>query len=261
MQGNKPNPYLSPPCCHCWCSLPKGLAGPESHSRGAFALSGADGIGGGGGGNHDGGDGDRGNSNLEWNRVCFAETARIFTLVCSNDKERHAVTTTYRHRFYLELRAVMQQGRNPLRFRNNQNNGGDGGYESPNVVESDRCPSPPHRPSNRSSEEGKASSLQPDAYPSTETAHVLPTGGRPTTAEPAKELPGTRPQKGDTHGRGGASGMGSPGAEENGVTAEEFSEALTRCPEMLEAFGNQLEARLRHRHRPIWMAPFMRKGG
>lgn len=238
--------------------LSKGLAGPESHS--AFALSSADGIGG-GGGNRDGGDDERGNSSLKWNRVCFAETARMFTLVCSNDQERHVVTTTYRHRFYLELRAVMQEGRNPLRFRNNQNNGGDGGYDSPNMVESDRCLSPPHRPSNRSSEDGKASSLQPDAYSSTETPHVLPTGGRPTTAEPAKERPGTRLEKGDGHGRGGASGMGSPGPEENGVTAEEFSEALARCPEMLEAFGSQLDARLRHRHRPIWMAPFMRKGG
>ncbi|CAM9905961.1 unnamed protein product [Ectocarpus sp. 12 AP-2014] len=239
-------------------SMQQGLAGPESHS--AFALSSADGIGG-GGGNRDGGDDDRGNSSLEWNRVCFAETARMFTLVCSNDQERHTVTTTYRHRFYLELRAVIQEGRNPLRFRNNQNNGGDGGYDSPNMVESDRCLSPPHRPSNRSSEDGKASSLQPDAYSSTETPHVFPTGGRPTTAEPAKERHGTQLQTGDGHGRGGASGMGSPGPEENGVTAEEFSEALARCPEMLEAFGSQLDARLRHRHRPIWMAPFMRNGG
>ncbi|CBJ31437.1 hypothetical protein Esi_0256_0006 [Ectocarpus siliculosus] len=238
-------------------SMQQGLAGPESHS--AFALSSADGIGGGGGG--DGGDDGRGNSSLERNRVCFAETARMFTLVCSNDQERHAVTTTYRHRFYLELRAVMQEGRNPLRFRNNQNNSGDGGYNSPNMVESDRCLSPPHRPRNRSSKDGKASSLQLDAYSSTETPHVLPTGGRPTTAEPAKERPGARLQKGDGHGRGGASGMGSPGPEENGVTAEEFSEALARCPEMLQAFGSQLDARLRHRHRPIWMAPFMRKGG
>jgi len=45
------------------------------------------------------------------------------------------------------------------------------------------------------------------------------------------------------------------------VTADEFSEALVRCPEMLEAFGTQLAARLRHRHRPIWMAPFLRKQG
>ncbi|CAM9810191.1 unnamed protein product, partial [Ectocarpus fasciculatus] len=239
-------------------SMQQGLACPESHSRGAFAPSSADGI---GGGNREGGDDDRGNSGLKWNRVCFAETARMFTLVCSNDQERHAVKTTYRHRFNLELRAVMQEGRNPLRFRNNQNNGGDDGYESPNMVESDRCLSAPHRPSNRSSEEGKASSLKPGANSPTETPHVLPTTGRPTTAEPAKERPGNRQKKGDGDGRGGASGIGSPRAEENGVTAEEFSEALARCPEMLEAFGSQLEARLRHRHRPIWMAPFMRKGG
>ena len=48
---------------------------------------------------------------------------------------------------------------------------------------------------------------------------------------------------------------------EGGVTVEEFSEALVRCPEMLEVFGTQLAARLRHRHRPAWMAPILRKGG
>lgn len=52
-----------------------------------------------------------------------------------------------------------------------------------------------------------------------------------------------------------------PQQREGGVTVEEFSEALVRCPEMLEVFGNQLAARLRHRHRPAWMAPILRKGG
>ena len=53
---------------------------------------------------------------------------------------------------------------------------------------------------------------------------------------------------------------GAEGGEENGASVEDFSEALVRCPEILEAFGEQLKERLWHRHRPAWMAPILRTG-
>lgn len=148
----------------------------------------------------------------------------MFTLVCSNDQERHAVTTTYRHRFRLELRAVMRERRSSVRFRaNNQHHANSSGNGSPEAEDS-TWPSP---------KRGSASSEEPSSPPQLrhagEAQSVSSVGGRLDA--------------------------------EKVVTAEEFSEALVRCPEMLEAFESQLAARFRHRHRPIWMAPFLRKGG
>ena len=165
----------------------------------------------------------------------------MFTLVCSNDQERHSVTTTYRHRFRLELRAVVQERRGSLRLRtgNQQSGGGGGGgggdYSSPNGRHSKPkgMSNPPHRHA------AEARRSRPAAA---EKAAARKNADRSERADEGAVLPE----------------VGEKGVA---VTAEEFSEALVRCPEMLEAFGNQLAARFRHRHRPIWMAPFLRKEG
>lgn len=180
--------------------------------------------------------------NSSLNRVSFAETARVFTLVCSNDQERHAVTTTYRHRFRLELRAVMQERRSLVRLRTNDQHHGGGRSGSPEAVDSSCLPPRRGSPSSKQSN----SPLQQRHAGGTQSAS--PVGDRPEWEEEAKR-------------REEANGRGSPEDRERGVTAEEFSEALVRCPEMLEAFGSQLAAMFRHRHRPIWMAPFLRKAG
>lgn len=190
-------------------------------------------------------------------RVSLGETVRMFTLVCSNDQERHAVTTTYRHRFRLELKAVMQERRNPYRFRHRGNRGGETGggggrgrhCVSPSGAVVQTAPdSLSPRPVCSSKNLGRpnvhssgARTLSP-GWPAADKENTSATTleAFPTESE--------GPTKGGWTGEGG------------GVTAEEFSEALVRCPEMLQVFGTQLAARLRHRHRPPWMAPILRKG-
>lgn len=157
------------------------------------------------------------------------------------------MTTTYRHRFRLELRAVIQERRSVVRFRtkhqhhHHHHHRAESGDGSPEAEEASSYPSP---------QRDSASSKEPNSPPQLhagEARDVSPVDGWPECSE-AKD-------------RGEVGGRGSPEDGEKGVTAEEFSEALARCPEMLEAFGNQLAARFRHRHRPVWMAPFLRKGG
>lgn len=145
----------------------------------------------------------------------------MFSLVCSNDQERHSVATTYRHRFRLELRAVIQEVRNPGHGKDIRSPGGGGsGHASSNI--DGRPPSP----------EMEISAGESDPRQKSFASRV----------------------------RTEAVAKGALGEGDRGLTAKEFSEALMRCPEMLEAFGSQLVARFRHRHRPIWMAPFSRKG-
>lgn len=208
------------------------LAGPETRTNAPLARE-----------SHRAGEDGEASPNASLNRASFAETARMFTLVCSNDQERHAVTTTYRHRFRLELTAVMQERRSLVRLRTNRqhHHAESDGNSSPEVEDS-VCTSP-HR--------GSASSKEPNNPPQLRHA------GEALSVSPA----GGRPQLDEAKDRGVAGGQGSTKDEEKGVTADEFSEALMRCPEMLEAFGSQLAARFRHRHRPVWMAPFLRKEG
>ena len=100
------------------------IAGPKTNSiavvaSGPTPLNGDISGGFSGGVSSSGGDNDG-----KLNRASLAETARMFTLVCSNQQERHAVTTTYRHRFRLELQAVMQERRDPNRFKFRGSRGG-----------------------------------------------------------------------------------------------------------------------------------------
>eukprot|EP00752_Nemacystus_decipiens_P011276 g10020.t3 len=210
------------------------LAGPEVRTHAPLAREGS----------HRAAEDGEASPTLRPNRASFAETARMFTLVCSNDQERHAVTTTYRHRFRLELRAVMRERRSPVRSRaGSQHHHAESGGGSPGAEDAG-CP-PPRR--------GSASSKAPSGSPP-----------RLRDAGEAHDVwhVDSRPESGEAKHRGEVCGRGSPDdGGEQGVTAEEFSEALVRCPEMLEAFGSQLAARFRHRHRPVWMAPFLRKGG
>lgn len=235
----------------------KSIGGPEKRTPGRTPSARDSNLDGGGGGDA--------KPSLSLNRTSFAETARMFTLVCSNDQERHAVTTTYRHRFRLELRAVMQERRrNSARFGNSiqhraesNGNGGSGGCGSNKGVGSSSFS--PHD-SNHSSKEAQNDPPQP---PDAVHAKNTPVAGQLAAAETSRMNKSATRLKwgGAKQNRGeGKEREGPPGDEEKGVTAEEFSEALIRCPEMLEAFGNQLAARFRHRHRPIWMAPFLRKG-
>lgn len=182
------------------------------------------------------------------NRPSFAETIRMFTLVCSNERERHAVTTTYRHRFRLELKAVMQEYRSPYRFEYTGKAGGassaggdrSGSCESAAAVTTMTlrdCPTPPAvtaLPPHPNAHVSKATTPSPARLPAATTKHSA-----------------TRPEAFPAVNEGGGSS----------VSVEEFKEALMRCPEMLEAFGSQLAARFRYRHRPSWMAPILRAGG
>ncbi|CAM9635157.1 unnamed protein product, partial [Hapterophycus canaliculatus] len=188
------------------------------------------------------------------NRVSFTETARLFSLVCSNDQERHSVATTYRHRFRLELRAVMQEVRNPGGGKNTRDVGGRSGSHA-------SSPSRKCSPCGR-----KDGALQrPNTSYDSETLGLRgsPIDGRPTSTATETQAGESDPRQGSCESKGGREAMakGASGEGDMGVTVEEFAEALMRCPEMLEAFGSQLVARFRHRHRPIWMAPFSRKGG
>lgn len=198
------------------------------------------------------------------NRASLAETARMFTLVCSNQQERHAVTTTYRHRFRLELQAVMQERRNPNRFKFRGSRGG--GEPSPL--------SPARKAAEAASGGGEGgSSLQPectsgglskpDVHPNPSETGVSPTGQLAETVidRSAVAIYSSAAAQKQPPVAVGAGAEAAVPQREGGVTVEEFSEALVRCPEMLEVFGHQLAARLRHRHRPAWMAPILRKGG
>ena len=229
------NHHHAPPP-HPRCPNQDHLAGPETLVESQLASR---------GGNHPAGDDGEASSSpsLNLNRASFAETARMFTLVCSNDQERHAVTTTYRHRFRLELRAVMQERRSFVRFRTNDpHHRAESGTSSPEAEDS----------SYRSPQRGSASSKEPNSPP--QLCHAGDAqGGSPVDGRAAWVAAKDRGEDGG--------GRGSPEDGGKSVTAEEFSEALVRCPEMLEAFGSQLAARFRHRHRPVWMAPFLRKGG
>lgn len=170
----------------------------------------------------------------------------MFTLVCSNEQERHAMTTTYRHRFRLELEAVIHERRNLNRFRYR----GTGDPVSPTAAGAAAAKPCASSPQSRSSNTRR----QPNKA-LVGGARTLP-GERPGEAKPKTfyAAPEAFPLGNDGGGKGKR-------RREGGVTAEEFSEALVRCPEILEAFGSQLVARLRHRHRPSWMAPILRKGG
>lgn len=272
--------YLLPP--PLISSLPplnnkKSLAGHEKRTPGTAPSARDDSLDGGGD------NGAKPSPNL--NQASFAETARMFTLVCSNDQERHAMTTTYRHRFRLELRAVLlERRRNPARLRNSSQHhgesngngnggsggdGGGGGYGSTKKGVASSSLSPDG--GNRSSTEEQTSPRKPsDAIHANRGTPCSnsPTAGvdRLTAAETLRVKKSTASSRRPTWGEAnqnqgdGKDKGGPPREQEKGVTAEEFSEALVRCPEMLEAFGTQLAARFRHRHRPIWMAPFLRKG-
>lgn len=242
--------------------MPQVIAGPKPNSIAVVASAPTPLQGGRGGG----GISSAGDDDGRLNRASLAETARMFTLVCSNQQERHAVTTTYRHRFRLELQAVMQERRNPNRFKF-RGSRGDG-------------EPPPSLPAGTAAEtapggagEGESSS-RPECTPSSISKPDM-NSRREGDASPAGQLAETVIDRSAVAIDSAAATQKQPpvvvvvgaGAEavvpqrEGGVTVEEFSEALVRCPEMLEVFGNQLAARLRHRHRPAWMAPILRKGG
>lgn len=195
---------------------------------------------------------------LPWRRV------HLFFVVCSNDQERHSVSTTYRHRFRLELLAVMQEARSSGHARNSRHRGSKGGGHASSFATNDHCRSPvagssssrpknsdPLRTSNPQSERTSVHFLRPSAGSPPGSAATEPRARESDPRRISAESPdeGKAPEKASSEQRA------------KGVTVEEFSEALRRCPEMLEAFGSQLAARLRHKHRPIWMAPFSRKGG
>ncbi|CAM9989688.1 unnamed protein product [Scytosiphon promiscuus] len=216
-----------------------------------------------------GGDGDVSNQeenvvSSSLNRVSFTETARVFSLVCSNDQERHKLATTYRHRFRLELRAVMQEERRPGHGKHYRHLGDGSGSRALSkaadtncaLLKSGKC-SPCHK---------RDGPLQgAEARHNSETLHLAasPVDGRPSSAA-TEVAEGESDPIGTTsclsQGRREATAKCTSEKGDKGVTTEEFREALMRCPEMLEAFGSQLMARFRHRHRPIWMAPFSRKG-
>ena len=177
------------------------------------------------------------------------------------------MTTTYRHRFRLELQAVMQERRDPNRFKFRGSRGGD-----------------PSRLSPTETSEGVGGGADSVSRPELSTGSILKPGVHSSEAgaTATNQLVDTVVDRSAVAIDGSAATQKQPqvaiaqqqtpvaieaGAEdrapgrEAGVTVEQFSEALVRCPEMLEVFGNQLAARLRHRHRPAWMAPILRKGG
>lgn len=260
--------YL-PPCIYCCRRYPprhdnKALAGPAKHTLGSAHSARDD--------SSDGRGNDDAKSSVNLNRASFAETARIFTLVCSNDQERHAVTTTYRHCFRLELRAVLRERRRKsARFGNSnqhhgeRNGGGGGGADYGSNKGFGSSPLSPHCGIHSSKEDQSSSSQPSDAFHANSeiSCSDSPVAAAQTSRVNNSAASSTRPKWGEAkqhRGEGKEGGADPSREEEKGVTAEEFSEALVRCPEMLEAFGNQLTARFRHRHRPIWMAPFLRKG-
>lgn len=160
----------------------------------------------------------------------------MFLLVCSNEEEIHTVKTIYWHRFRLELEAVMkeQQTRGRSKPRHSEG-GGIGGA----------C-----------SGDGRARAL------STRRAGSRSLSPRRLSSSNVQRQPCTSEGVGGFDATKEAFSLGIEGiGEDIGVTANHFSEALARCPEILEVFGKQLEG-WRHRyHRPLWMAPILRKGG
>lgn len=239
-------------------------------------------IGDGGSDTHKGGDNDddedrgeeKGTENYE--HVSLAETARMFTLICSNDEERHAVITTFRHQFRLDLQAVMKEGRNPRCFDRPHQDGGGGGEcrwdraidngitidvygqssDVANLVQSSK---------NLSSCSPARSHLalgSPCMLPETSTTSnvdsVHSNCGSPPAANKQSTIGNTALLSEDLPTGDVVRGVERGGR--GGISVEEFTEALMRCPSMVEAFGNHLAARLRHRHRPAWMAPILRTG-
>lgn len=172
----------------------------------------------------------------------------MFTLVCSNEEERHSVSTTYRHRFRFEMQTVMKERRNQNR------------EVAAAAGECDDARMTDQSPSARSKTELIGSYGTRDGACSRSGRREEWTNNEASPRSDGDESFKTD----DNRGRGvtveGRAGYGCRG-DQRGITAEEFTEALLRCPEMIEAFGSQLVARLRYRHRPAWMAPILRAGG
>lgn len=193
-----------------------------------------------------GGDDENGSGRAA-NRVPIAETARMFTLVCSNEEERHAVSTTFRHRFRLEMQTVMKE-------RRNRNREAVGAAKCVDAGMTDQSSSARSKTELMGSHGGRDGACSRSGH--LEEWNNSETSPRPDDEEPFKTD--------DERGRGSTvEGRAGDGCrdDQRGITAEEFTEALLRCPEMIEAFGSQLVARLRYRHRPVWMAPILRAGG
>lgn len=201
----------------------------------------------------------------DFNRVALAEMPRMFTLVCSNDEERHAVKITYRHRFRLELQAVIQERRNPRLLSPHSSGivaGGDGEIEygrdgcgALDIHEQSEMPteqtSPPEHFCSVPAEVRQVSMPLPVPV----VANSFVSGGDSL-------LNGAKGKKKTSSSKARCPGSNRESAWRiNSVSAQEFEEALMRCPGMVEAFGNNLAARLRYRHRPPWMAPILRGGG
>lgn len=162
--------------------------------------------------------------------------------------------TTYRHRFRPELLATVDErrGSNPAGQRRGTRveKAGVDGEKDDDARWSERAIV------------GTVSATYSSSPPASLSRHHVP--GTDARASEANALsPKTLPNSICR----GASPAPTPAISKSweigsdGVTAGEFSEALARCPEMLDAFESQLAARFRHRHRPAWMAPILRKGG
>lgn len=184
-------------------------------------------------------------------RVSLAETALMFTLVSSNEEERHSLTTTYRHRFRLELQAVMDETRNAGRLKPARGESQAAAPSSPSRAPTNLPRSNVHADGTRSQPNSPVE-LKKNTYAS----------GRCSPSPPDEHFStGEQHNEAAMGGRYRGVGVEVRAVGERGVTAEEFTEALMRCPAMMEAFEIQLASRLRYRHRPAWMAPILRAGG
>lgn len=174
------------------------------------------------------------------NCVLLAEMPRLFTIVCSNDEERHVIIMMYRHQFRLILQVILRQrrgfwclGRSVVRT----------GSQDANKVGYDGFKAGGISPVEKSSAIIVEGSGQKESRLALKRSHLVSRLEQPTK----------KPDLSMKCGLETAVGV-------SGITSEDFEEALMRCPDLVNAFGKYLGQRLRHRHRPAWTAPILQGG-